>query len=174
MNIIGYVFLIISVFVYIGIVYFLFSKESTQSGTGSAFLRIMIFSHLAFFIGMGIVAGIIAGKGGFTWVAPPRFLLIGGGLLLSVVGSCLWALFKIDDEPGMALQRLGGRIFPVLIPLLLLWGGAILLNDQWRSNVGAASFQWPLKWAAILGALGVVVFAISLVAQERRNARAKE
>lgn len=174
MDTLGSIFLGVCTLLFFGLVYFLFSKESSRRGTGSAFLRMMIFLHFALFIGMGIVAGIIAGKGGFEWVGAPSFLLIGGGLLLAVVGSCLWALFKIDDEPGMGLQRLGARIFPVLIPLLLLWGGVILLNDEWRSNVAAASFQWPLKWAVILGVLGIVVFSISLWVQERRNARAKE
>ncbi len=172
MNTLGTIFLGVCTLLFFGIIYFLFSKGSSRNG--SAFLRIMIFLHFALFICMAIVGGIIGSKGGFVWVASPRFLLIGGGLLLALLGSCLWALFKIDDEPGFGLQRLGGRIFPVLIPLLLLWGGVISLSGQWRSAVGAAAFQWPLKWAAILGALGIVVFAISLFVQERRSARASK
>lgn len=168
MTIIGYVFLVLSLLIYFGIIGFLFNKDSSKSG--SAYFRSMIFLHFALFIGLAIVTGIIGSKGGFAWVSPPRFLLLGAGLLLSIVGSCLAALFKIESGPGMSIPMLLGHAFPILIPLLLLCSGAILLNDQWRSGINAAFYQQTLILAAVLGSLGIVVFVITLIVQERSNA----
>lgn len=173
MNFIGNTFLILSGLLFCGIVYILYNKDSGRSDVASAYVWSMIFLHLAFFICMGIVAGIIGSKGGFVWVGSYRFLFITVGLVLAVAGSCLWTFFKIENGPGMVLPRLGGNIFPVLILLSLLWSSLILLNEHWRAGMSAPSFQWPLILSAIIGALGLGIFVILLLVQEMRHARSR-
>ena len=173
MNIVGYILLGLSTLLFFGIVLILFNKESSRRGSGSSYTWSMGFLHLLLFGCMAILAGIISSKGGFAWVGwsgISRFLLVGSGLILSIVGSCLWALFKMDEDLRKGLLKLGSNTVPVLIPLMLLLSGGMLLNDHWRSTIPASTYQWPLMIATALGGIGIVTFVMVLYRQEMQKA----
>lgn len=168
MNIVGHVFLSISTLLFFRIAFILFSKGSSEGRVGSAHAWSMVFFHFLFMAGMLVTWGIIQSRGGFAWVSSSgalRIISVWVSLILSIMGSCMWALLKIEEDLQKGLLKIGSHWMPILIGLFLLCSGAVLLNDAWRSTFSISALQWPLMLAAVMGGLGVLTFILYLVRQ---------
>lgn len=134
------------------LVYLIFSFETLgrpipggDRGVGFAF--VLLLNHGLLLIFTGIVAWIIASKGGFAWVAATsgkRFLLVAGGLLLAVLGS------SVLSSHSIAESRLLSALLSFCIPGLLIAGLWNLLNS---TEPTTPLQRAPLVAAAGLGAL---------------------
>lgn len=87
------------------------------------------------------------------------------GLLLLALGAAVIA--TVSSYPTIAAQRVGPALFPALIAIGLMIGGAILLMRGWRAR---ATVPWihvepwvrsPRHMAGFIGVIGAVVFYIA-------------
>ena len=86
------------------------------------------------------------------------------GLLLLALGAIVIA--TVSSYPTIAAQRVGPSLFPALIAIGLMIGGAVLLVRGWlvRATVPWLRFEpWvqsPRHVAGLIGVIGSVVFYI--------------
>lgn len=86
------------------------------------------------------------------------------GLLLLVLGAAVIA--TVSSYPTIAAQRVGPALFPALIAIGLMIGGAILLVRGWRARavVPWVRFEpWvhsPRHLAGFIGVIGSVIFYV--------------
>ncbi|HMQ07578.1 MAG TPA: hypothetical protein PKC30_09775 [Saprospiraceae bacterium] len=144
MVLIGNIFLGLAAIIYILICSELVGKPIPDGDAGVGWAWSILFTHFGLLFCYAIVAGIIGWQGKFEWVASTssaRFWLISLGILIAVLGS-MFSLFREGNKVLIFM----GNVLPVLIPLLMLAGLAILLN-------GGSGFKVPLLASAGLGLL---------------------
>ena len=144
MVLIGNIFLGLGTLIYIMICTELVGKPIPGGDAGVGWAWSILFTHFGLLVCFGIVAGIIGWQGKFEWVASTsnaRFWLISLGILAAVLGS-MFSLFREGNKVIIIM----GNILPVIIPVLMLAGLAILLN-------GGTGFKIPLLASAGLGML---------------------
>lgn len=173
MTFIGNLLLAIAALVYFALLSILYGKEPPKGGDYAVgyFWSLLILNAL-FIIAM-VLANIIIGiRGGFGWVLPGsgvRFIFVTLCLLAALATTALSGMFR--NEPGDVpwALRFFANIAPVIIPLLLLFGAVILLN---QIQVPAAVYKWPLQLAAALGLLGVTACIVLVLVESNRNRQA--
>lgn len=130
--------------------------------------------NLVFLGLMLVVVLVILSKGGFDWVSGhsgTRYVVVLGGLVAAVVTATLGILMRGEPMPMAALFRWASGTLSIAVPLILLAGSMILLNDGLRTTVPSELYRFPLMVVFGVGVMGVVIFILGLVMQSNLNAR---
>jgi hypothetical protein len=152
-----------------------YGKAPSSSGDAavgyamSMFLLFLVFTGL-----MVLVAAVIGWKGAFGWVHPhpaARFALVALGILAiaGVAGLSAALRFEPPSQQPLALRYLTG-FGPAVLPLFLLFGAAVLLNDPLRNALPALAYKAPLGLAFWLSVLASGVGFVEWFAFSQRNA----
>lgn len=131
----------------------------------------VMLSYLFFLVCMGIVAIAIGMNGGFEWIASSpakRNALVIVGLFVTVIAAALCALFKEEPGPEVAYIRFFSGFAPALIPLLLIFSCAILLNSGLRESTSPAVYKLPLT---LVFWLSVLILSLAIVGGLRISAQ---
>ena len=123
---------------------------------------------------MIVVAISIGFKGGFDWISSgktSRFLLVSVGLLSAVFAVTISSLFKHEPGPVSSALRFFSSFAPALIPILMIIGSAILLNDGIRESVPTAVYKIPLILVFGLGVLGVGIALFNGISFSNQNTK---
>ena len=174
MSVIGNFFLVLNGLVFIGLFNLLYVQHIPRSGDALVgYGWSVIFLSLGFAATALIVTAIIGGKGGFAWTGQTgstRFWLTTGGFLITVIGLGFSAFSK--NEHGGITPFLHGlsAATSILIPVLFIFGSAILLNDGLHASFGPLFPRASLLGAAGLAALVLLATMHSGMAQSQRNA----
>ena len=161
MTFVGNLFLGISILLFFLIFTEVYLKDHARGGDAvMGFAWGIIFANLFFLGCMTIVAVVIGMKGGFDWIGQntlSRYLLVIFGLFFSVLAAALTALFRGEPDAGAVFIKLFSGFAPALIPVLLIFSGAVLLNQGIRDTLPPAAYKIPLSlvfWLSclILGA----------------------
>jgi len=175
MTILGNIALLLATLVYVVILVAAYGKTPATSGdaAGGYALGAILF-HLVLTGLLIVVAVGIAWQGGFDWMPNPRYLLVGAGLLATMVvaGLSMAVKFEPPMHQPVAVRYLTG-IAPGLFPLVLLVAGAILLNAPLRAAVPVAAYKIPLTLVTGISALACLVGIVEWMAFSQRNAAAQ-
>jgi hypothetical protein len=173
MTFIGNLLLAIAALAYLALLSTLYGKEPPKGGDYAVgyFWSLLILNAL-FIIAMVLASIIIGIKGGFEWVLPGsgvRFIFITLCLLAALATTALSSMFR--NEPGNVPRalRFFANITPVIIPMLLLVGAVILLN---QIQVPATFYKWPLQLAAALGLIGITAGIALMMVESNSNRQA--
>ena len=176
MTILGNIALVLATLVYVLILSAAYAKTPASSGDAAGgYAMGAILFNLALTGLLIVVAVSIAWKGGFDWIkSPSRYLLVGAGLLATMVITGLSMAVKFDPpmHQPVAVRYLTG-IAPGLFPLVLLAAGAILLNEPLRAAVPVAAYQIPLTIVAGISALACLVGIVEWMGHAQKNAAAQ-
>ncbi len=171
MAIIGNILLVIATLIFFALASILLSKAPKGDGLMGYAWGIIIL-NIAFLICMILVTLIVAGKGGFEWVAEKksnRFWFVTIGLLTAIITAALSGLFKYESGPVPSLIRIYSAFVPLLVPVVLIAASVVLLNQNLRTTVPVAAYKWPLILISIIGVTGVVSSLIGAITQSSRN-----
>jgi len=161
MTILGNIFLGLAALISFIFASSLMGKEVPRGGDAAVgYVWGVVIFYLLFFVCMTVVAIAIGWKGGFDWISPSkgvRFLLVAFGLLGAMITAALSLLFK-GNEPGStaAVFSMFSGYAPVLVPLLMIFSGAILLNDGLLGTLPKAVYKIPLMVIFGIGFLSMV------------------
>ena len=172
MAFIGNILLVIALFV----IYFLntgaLAKPAPGGDYGVGYAWSQIILNLAFVIIMILVTIIIGAKNGFEWVSASkstRFWLVTIGMLTAVFTSVVTTIFRHEAGPAPFLMQTFSSFAPVAIPLVLILGGFILLNQGLRTSIPVAVYKWPLILVSLIGLVGTISATFSFMAASARN-----
>lgn len=175
MTILGNIFLALATLMYALILSAAYGKTPASSGdaAGGYAMGTILFNLVL--TGLLIAVAVsIAWKGGFDWIKGPRYLLVGVGLLATMIVAALSMAVKF--EPAMhqpfAVRYLTG-IAPGLFPLVLLAAGAVLLNEPLRAAVPPAFYQIPLAIVTGISVLACAVGVVEWMGHAQKNAVAR-
>ncbi len=175
MTILGNILLALATLLFCLLFSLIYLKQSPRGGDAAmGHVWSIMLLNLAFLILMILVALIIGSKGGFGWVSSgktARFLLVTLGLLASVTTVAAGALFYGEPGPFAAFINRFLGFTPALVPVLLILGSAILLNDGLRNSFPASAFKIPLITAFGLGVLGASALLLGLISESNQNTR---
>ena len=166
MTILGNLFLGLAALLYLAFLKIVYGPAPPQGGdaAGQYPFTVVLLSLLLF--GALSVAALATGwKEGFSWISPHksgRLLWVALVLAVFLLTAVFSAFFKFESQPVPFpfFLKCYKDIVPVLLPLLLIAGGAILLNEGWRNAVPLAGVKYAflgglvLALPALLGTAG--------------------
>lgn len=171
MAILGNLFLILATISFLVLQSPSFRRPPPGGDAGVGYAWGIIIFNLAFAICMLVVTLSIGAKGGFEWVSPKRstrMLFVTIGVLTTLITCALSSLFR--HEPGApALLRSFSGFIPVVVPVIMIIGGAILLNAPLRNAVPVALYKWPLIIVSLIGVTGTASALVGWMVSSARN-----
>jgi len=152
-----------------------YGKAPSNSGdaAGGYAMSMLIFFLVVTGL-MALVAAVIGWKGSFGWVHPSplaRFSIVVVGLLAIAGVAALSAALRFEplSQQPLAIRYLSG-FGPAVLPLFLLFGAAVLLNEPLRNALPALAYKAPLGLAFWLSLLAAGVGLFEWMAASQRNA----
>ncbi|MCF8248244.1 MAG: hypothetical protein K9J37_23655 [Saprospiraceae bacterium] len=172
MNLIGNILLGVTTLIYFGLLSLVYGSHNRSGDAGVGYAFTLVLSNVGFIVCLAIVTAIIGSKGGFSWVGTygglPRFVWVSAGFILAMTGIFF---FTVQEGLG-ALAAIVRQIAPGLLPLLVIVGAAVLLNDGWRATVPPLIFKLPILVTVGAGAVVLLVLMGAKFTQSAENAKA--
>jgi hypothetical protein len=172
MSIIGNLFLGIAALILFSLVNSFYSKPMPGGDAGVGYAWGIIILNIGFVIAMGLVAGIIAWKGGFEWVSATqstRTLYVTVSIIAALLFAGLSGLFKGESGHLAAPLRLLINLTYLLVPVLMIAISAILLNEGLKASVPLPVYKYASILVAVLSLVGLSSFLMAQIASSVKH-----
>jgi hypothetical protein len=167
----GNILLGVATLIYLGLLSLVYGSHNRSGDAGVGYAFSLVLSNVGFILCLGILTAIIGSKGGFSWVGNyfglPRSVWVLAGFILAMTG-----IFFFNMQEGLgALAAIVRKLAPGLLPLLVIAGAALLLNEGWRASVPPLAFKLPILMAVGAGAVVLLLLMGAKFTQSAENAK---
>ncbi len=162
MNFLGNLLLLIALIIYFSVLSMVYGNHSRSGDSGVGYAFSMLIANAGFIICIGLITLIIYNKGGFSWVNPLWNISMGwwvfGAFVLAMTGNFFFSFGEGNSALPQMLNQLFKFVLPGLLPMLILLGAAILLNESWQSAVPSIVYKLAANIAVGSGLLVIALF----------------
>ena len=172
MSIIGNIILGIAALILFSLVNSFYNKPMPGGDAGVGYAWGIIILNMGFVICMGIVALIIAYKGGFEWVAATkstRTFYVTVSVIAVLIFAGLSGLL-IDESGHLSTPvRILVNVCYLLVPILMIVISAILLNPSLKDALPTAVYKWPSIFIAVISLVGLSSLLLAQIASSAKR-----
>ncbi|MFN8258480.1 MAG: hypothetical protein U0W24_22520 [Bacteroidales bacterium] len=176
MKILGNIFLLLTLILFVSIVNALYRKNIPTGGDAvMGYVWGIIFIHFALFITLSVSTLAIAATGGFHWISEKwavRYLSAFGVLIIAILASAFGSLFKNENGPVLALLKSLSGVTPLIILPLLMILAFLMLNQGWMVKPQFGLLKVLASMVAVYSGFILVLTFSSFALQSARNSLA--